>query len=109
MTPFGHSGSAFGSGVLQDHDRILIDVQRRIVDPTMQIFEVLEHDRRTFVLQQTLACCSLLEDGPIRAKVASQYDQASVAPQRTVSTSDHITVHDLGTRNVFSNSFPGDS
>ena len=91
VSGFGHPGTN-RPPVLQ-HQRIVgMNIKIRIVDASREIVEILEDDRSSDMLEETLIRRCALEDRPVRGHVAEQREQPSTALKRLFHGPDDGTV-----------------
>ena len=108
VSRFGHPG-ANRPRILQHQRIVWMHVQIRIVDAGREIVEILEDDRSSDMLEETLVSRSALEDRPVRRNVAEQGEQPSAALKRIVHGTDDRTVDKAGAMpQAFLERLPGD-
>src|SRR5690606_13886142 len=109
---------ADGPGVADPEDAALVDPERRIVDPPVVIFRVLEHDRADFeysFLPRLLEVAGAklardhadLHDREVE-QVAGQRQEAGVGHDRILVRANHVAVARLDPGQVVRNGRPGD-
>ncbi len=90
VADFSHARITLRPAVFHHQNRILIDVQLRIVDPRLVHVEVLEHHRTTAMLHQFSSGGGRLEHRAQRRQIAAQHADATVSANRIVEGADHL-------------------
>ncbi len=94
LTPFRHARRSDRPGVLKHQDRILVDVEIRIVDAGGHVVIILEDDRLSRVLVQAGFGRGRFDDRPVGSKVAAQHGEAVGRDQRIVQGPNDVFVVD---------------
>ena len=88
----GHARRADRAGVLQHDNRLRRDVEVRIVDALLQVFQRVEHQRRAFMLEQRGRRRGELDGGAAGREVAGEDRDRLALHQWIVERPDHRVV-----------------
>ena len=92
----GKSGVAFGTGTLEHHHAVFIDIELFVVDAGVQVFDAFEHHRTAAVHQQRWRRCRRFDDRSVRRQIALQYGDAGLILEWCTQRQDHFAVVTLG-------------
>src|SRR5579862_184972 len=92
VADFGHAGIASRTGAFQDHHGVLVDIERRIVRPLPEVFDVFEDDRFAAMLQKPGSRGARFDHCSVGRKIASQDGDAGVFADRGLEFADHFAI-----------------
>jgi hypothetical protein len=87
--------------ILQNQDRVFIDIERGIVNALMIMLDILENDCFSGVLEQVWASSRGLQDRAIRGQITSHHGDAAGAHQRFREWPNHLVVVTFRVLDVF--------
>src|ERR1700730_4534472 len=71
ITNLCHPGITARAAIFEHQNRVLVNLQRRVVNALMIMFDVVEHDRSPRVLEQTWTSCGRFQHSPVWRQVAA--------------------------------------
>ena len=101
LAPFRHARRAERSGVLEHQDRVLVDVEVRIVDARRHVVVVVEHDRLARVcFCRCASAAGGLITAPSGARLPRSTARLSDATSGLFKRPDHVVVVDLSPADI---------
>ncbi len=105
VADFRHAGVTARATVLQHHDAVFIDVQVRIINLGVELFNRFKHHGGPTVLQQMLGRGRRFDHGAVGGQIATDHRNASCRHERIVDSFDHVAVVARGVGHVFTDGF----
>ena len=96
MPPLRETGAALRAGVLQNENRVFVDLEIFVVDVGAQVAVALEDHCPAAVSQQVGRRRGLLDHRTVRSQVAVENRRSALAVSRLVQGPDHVRIGAFG-------------
>jgi hypothetical protein len=108
VAPLRHARRTLWASILQDHDGLGPDVERRIIDSPTKVVDVVEHDGGTHVFVQDAVRGTWFDHGSIRRKASAQDCDGATGSKGLIEARDDIAVVNPRSGDILSQRMAGD-